>query len=97
MREDPYPPVVGDWYRNLKGEIFEVVALDDADGTVSIQYFDGSLEATDIDSWFELSVEPVEPPEDWSGPLDIEREDYGVDLEETPPGNSWNQSLDHLE
>lgn len=97
MREDTYPPVVGDWYRNLKGELFEVVAIDDEDGTVSIQYFDGSLEATDLDSWFELTVEPVEPPEDWSGPLDIEREDYGVDLDETPAGNAWNQSLDHLE
>lgn len=97
MREDTYPPVVGDWYRNLKGELFEVVAIDDEDGTVSIQYFDGSLEATDLDSWFELSVEPIEPPEDWSGPLDIEREDYGVDLDDTPPGNAWSQSLDHLE
>jgi hypothetical protein len=28
-----------------------------------------------------MEIEPIEPPEDWSGSLDIEREDYGVDLE----------------
>lgn len=97
MRDEPYPPIVGDWYRNLKGEIFEVVALDEGDGTVSFQYFDGSLEATDLDSWFELSIEPVEPPEDWSGPLDIEREDYGVEFEETPSPNGHHQALDQFE
>lgn len=98
MLDEPFPPVIGDWYRNLKGEIFEVVALDEEDGSVGIQYFDGSLEAVDLDSWFEQGIEPVEPPEDWSGSLDIEREDYGVDLEDPPPGsNGWGQSLDQFD
>jgi hypothetical protein len=97
MRDEPYPPVVGDWYKNPRGDLFEVVALDEDDGTVGIQYFDASLESVDLDAWFELALEPAEAPEDWSGPLDIEREDYGVDLDEPPPGNGWHQGLDLLE
>ncbi|MCA1798227.1 MAG: hypothetical protein LC632_01895 [Xanthomonadaceae bacterium] len=97
MKDEPFPPVIGDWYKNQKGELFEVVALDEEDGSVDIQYFDGSLESIDVDAWFELALVPVEPPEDWSGSMDIEREDYGVDIDETPPGNTWNQSLDRLE
>lgn len=97
MLEEPFPPVIGDWYRNLRNEIFEVVALDEDDGTVEIQYFDGSLEEIDLDSWFEAMFEPVEPPEDWSGSLDIEREDYGVDLDEPPGGEVAQPLLDRLD
>jgi hypothetical protein len=92
MLEQAIPPVIGDWYRNLRREIFEVVALDEDDGTVEIQYFDGSLEEIELDTWFEAMYEPVEPPEDWSGSLDIEREDYGVDLDD-PPGIELQQTL----
>lgn len=94
MNDLLYPPIVGDWYRNLKGEIFEVVALDEDDGTIEIQYFDGSLEELDEDAWGEQFMEPIEPPEDWSGSLDIEREDYGVDLDE-PAGGLAYHALEH--
>lgn len=90
MTEERFPPVIGDWYRNITGEIYEVVAIDEDDGTVEIQYFDGSIEELDLDTWFETVFEPVEPPEDWSGPLDIEREDYGVDLDEPPSGPKYD-------
>jgi hypothetical protein len=96
MTEENYPPVIGDWYRNITGEIYEVVAIDDDDGTVEIQYFDGSIEELDLDTWFETVAEPAEPPEDWSGPLDIEREDYGVDLGDPPAGERYH-SLDVVE
>jgi hypothetical protein len=76
-----YNPAVGDWYRNANGDNFEVVALDEADATVEIQYFDGSVEEVELENWNELAIEPIEPPEDWSGSLDIERSDYGVDLD----------------
>ena len=44
-------PGIGDWYRLSGGALFEVVALDDDDGTVEIQYFDGTLEEMDIEDW----------------------------------------------
>src|SRR5438309_5552185 len=36
-------PAIGDWYRSSGGALFEVVALDDDDGTIEIQYFDGAV------------------------------------------------------
>ena len=44
-------PGIGDWYRLDSGSLFEVVAYDDDDGTIEIQYFDGTVEEMDIEDW----------------------------------------------
>ena len=84
------------WFKTATGQNFEVVALDEDDGTVEIQYYDGAVEELDMDSWEELAMEPVEPPEDWSGSMDLDREDYGVDLEQNTP-ESWGSPLDDID
>lgn len=91
-----YDPRIGDWYRNSSGETFEIVAFDDADETVEIQYFDGTVEELDLDTWYEMDIEPTAAPEDWSGSLDIEREDYGVDFDEKRLAKR-NNPLDDLD
>ena len=91
-----HPPVVGDWYRNPNGEIFEIVAYDEDDQTVELQYFDGTVEELDLDTWNELVIEATEQPEDWSGSLDIEKEDYGVDLDQAAEGSNLSP-LDKLD
>lgn len=77
-------PIIGNWYRNEEtGNDFEVVALDEDAQTVEIQYFDGELEELDLDAWYELPLEAIEAPEDWSGPFDeLEEDDLGYDEEE---------------
>jgi hypothetical protein len=59
--------------------LFEVVALDDDDGTIEIQYFDGTVEELEIEDWEaqweEGALETAEPPEDWSGSVDVESGD----------------------
>ena len=72
-------PVVSQWYRHLdKGQQFYVTAFDEEEGTVGIQHFDGDVEEMDLDDWHELNIEPIEPPEDWTGPVDdVERDDLG--------------------
>jgi hypothetical protein len=93
-----YEPRIGDWYKNVYGDTFEIVAIDRDDGTLEIQYFDGTIEELDLDTWQELPVEPAEPPEDWSGSLDIEREDYGVDLDQgNGNGGLWANPLDQID
>lgn len=97
MAEPEAPiPVVGDWYKDAAGGVFEVVAIDEDEGTIEIQYFDATVEELDVDSWNELYLLPIEPPEDWSGSLDIEREDYGVDLEENR-SEDWVSALDFID
>ena len=44
-------PVIGEWYRRTGGDSFEVVAIDPDDRTIEIQYFDGTIEETDLDEW----------------------------------------------
>jgi hypothetical protein len=42
-------PIVGQWYRGGTNELFEVVAIDDQDQTIEIQYFDGTVTEVDFD------------------------------------------------
>jgi hypothetical protein len=91
-----YTPRIGDWYKSINGDQFEIVALDNDAATVEIQHYDGAVEELDFDSWEEMEIVTIEPPEDWSGSLDIERADYGVDLELTSPNDNINP-LDEFE
>ena len=72
-------PGIGDWYRLNGGASFEVVALDEDDGTIEIQYFDGTVEEMDVEDWEaqwdDGVLEAAEAPEDWSGSVDAESTD----------------------
>lgn len=72
-------PNAGDWFRRSDGSTFEVVAVDEGDGTIELQHFDGTLEEIDLDAWLELAAEAIDPPEDWSGSMDVDEADL-------PPG-----------
>src|SRR2546421_7602460 len=74
-------PAIGDWYRSSGGALFEVVALDDDDGTIEIQYLDGTVEEMDIEDWEtqweDGALEAAQPPEDWSGSDHLDDTDDG--------------------
>ena len=89
-------PVIGDWYRKSNGDVLEVVAMDRTDSTIEIQYFDGTVEELDFEAWEELRLEPAEPPEDYSGSLDLAREDRAVDRDGSRP-HDWSSHLDYLD
>jgi len=90
-------PVVEQWYRDAAGETFEIVAIDDEDQTIEIQYFDGSVTEMDFDAWneqmLEGSIETAEAPEDWSGSVDVDSADLERDFEDARPA-SWADSAD---
>jgi hypothetical protein len=71
-------PVIGNWYRILGSESFEVVAFDEDDGTIELQYFDGTIEEMDLEDWHAAkengALEEVEAPEDWTGSVDVDPE-----------------------
>ena len=72
-------PVVGNWYQHLdKGQEFQVVAVDEESEVVEIQHFDGDVDEIELDAWYAMDLEAIEPPEDWTGPIDeIETDDLG--------------------
>jgi len=80
-------PVIGHWFRRPNGTLFEVVAIDEDDATVEIQQFDGTIDEVDIERWPELLLMEVSAPEDWSGSVDMDPEDYvGRKDSEMPSG-----------
>jgi len=57
--------------------------MDESDGTIEIQHFDGTLEESDPEAWLAMHAEPAEPPDDWSGSVDMgdeEMQDIGHPL-----------------
>jgi hypothetical protein len=95
-------PGIGSWYRLSGDNLFEVVAVDEDDGTIEIQYFDGTVEEMDVEDWEaqweDGALETAEPPEDWSGSVDVEPEEEG--LRSDPYGSDRNlraSSLDGID
>ncbi len=90
-------PIVGQWYRGATNELFEVVALDEHDESIEIQYFDGTVAEMDFDSWneqlFDRLLDAADAPEDWSGAIDMEAEDLDRDFEDNVR-SAWSSPED---
>ncbi len=89
-------PVIGQWFRRANGTVFEVVALDESTGTIEIQQFDGTVDEIDPDLWIEWPLVEVSAPEDWSGSVDMEAEDYVSNHNEELP-SGFHDPLDFLD
>ncbi len=89
-------PRIGDWYKNSSGDSFEIVAQDDEDETLELQYYDGTVEELDRETWDLMRPQPIEPPEDWSGSMDLGREDL-QDFEAWSETDDWLSELDRLD
>ena len=89
-------PKIGDWYMNIAGESFEIVAQDEEDDTLELQYYDGTVEEMDREAWESMAPEPIEAPEDWYGSMDLTRED-APDPELPGEREDWLYELDRLD
>ncbi len=90
-------PIVNSWYRHLdKGQKFQVVAVDESELVIEIQYFDGDIEEIDLDDWYLMDLDQIESPEDISGALDVsELDDLGSSITDTDP-DDWDTSAQDL-
>jgi hypothetical protein len=91
-------PQVGHWYAHRdKGQMFQVVAYDEDDGYVEIQDFDGDVDELDLDTWFAMPLDPIEAPEDWTGPVDeVEDDDAGGASTSEKGSRDWRAPLDEF-
>ena len=85
-------PVIGQWFRRPNGTMLEVVAIDEQEGTIEIQFFDGTIDEVDLEAWPELLLLAVSAPEDWSGSVDMDPEDYVVREEGDMPAGFTTRS-----
>jgi hypothetical protein len=71
-------PLVGDWYAS-HGELFEVVAIDDDESSVEVQFADGTLAEIDLDDWSTRcqagALRRADPPEDLNASMDVDADD----------------------
>ncbi|SCZ64343.1 DUF6763 family protein [Thiohalomonas denitrificans] len=86
-------PIVGNWYRDKveKSQRFEVVSLEEDAGTVEIQHFDGNVEEWDLEEWYLMDLESIEPPEDWTGPMDEETRGDLVYMDSDMKPEEWEE------
>ena len=64
-------PVVGQWYQRAdRPQPFQVVATDDDEQTVDVEYFDGTIDEWPLSHWQELDIQPSCAPPDTRGALD---------------------------
>lgn len=89
-------PVIGAWFKSAEGELFEVVAWDPSEGVIEVQYFDGTVDEFDLESWSELEPRNAEPPEDWSGSLDMDIMESDSDPDR-PAGGLPGNPLDEID
>lgn len=89
-------PAIGKWFRRPNGTLLEVVAVDESENTIEIQLFDGTIDEIEIESWRDQLLVEVEAPEDWTGSMDMDPDDYkGTAADEMPPG--FHDPLEFLE
>ena len=60
--------------RRERDELTATIA--ERDQTVEIQQFDGTIDEVDADRWQDLMLMEVSAPEDWSGSVDMDPEDF---------------------
>lgn len=67
-------PEIGAWYKDrVDRRTFEVVAVDEHEGTVDLQYFEGEVTEVDFDTWKELKAFPI------AQPYEVEEEEEGLE------------------
>ena len=94
----PRKAKVDDWYEDAEdGRSFRIVAVDEDDGTIEVQYFDGDVEEFDKDTWYQMNLTKIAEPEDWSGPFDdLETDDMGETYRAKRP-EDWNGPADEMD
>jgi hypothetical protein len=72
-------PVLSRWYKDIENDLsFKVVAIDEKDETIEVQYLNGDIGEYDNDVWYNSTFDYIEAPEDWSAPCGgIETDDLG--------------------
>jgi len=91
-----HEPIIGRWFKKPGATVFEVVAIDEDAATVEIQLFDGTIDEIDIETWPTLMLIEVPAPEDWSGSVDMDPEDFdGKNVNDDPSG--YQNPLDFLD
>lgn len=88
-------PMIETWYKTREGDMFEVVAVDEQEDAIEIQFLDGSVEELDEDGWSTLEPKVIDPPREvFGGAPDEEAEAFDDDEPDEGDGRDWDGGAD---
>lgn len=90
-------PIVGYWYKGADGQPFEVVAVDDHDETVEIQYADGAVEEYDMETWSTMDLMVISAPDNINSLFDNLEHEEDVEQGFLNSPEHWADYLDDYE
>jgi len=92
-------PVVGTWYWDIEHSLqFEIVATDESvGGGIEIQYFEGEVEEIDTLTWYSMRVVSIAAPKDWSGPYELDKDQFPDLNDDVHPSTPWINPLENLD
>ncbi|GAW85558.1 conserved hypothetical protein [Bathymodiolus platifrons methanotrophic gill symbiont] len=78
-------PAIDQWYKDVENNLFfKVVAIEESDDSIEVQYHNGDIGEFDKNSWYNSTFDFIEAPDDWSAPFDdLEPDDLGYSTSET--------------
>ncbi|WP_185230558.1 DUF6763 family protein [Teredinibacter franksiae] len=90
-------PTVGNWYQDTSSmQVFEIVAVDEHNSTIEVQYADGDIDEFEIESWGQLHIVTAAAPEDANAGYGAS---YSDPWEDSPNhiNNSYSNPLELIE
>lgn len=88
-------PKINDWYQDVReDEFFEVVAVDEQEGWIEVQYLNGEIGEFDFDTWEQMVLLSAQPPEDWRAAFEMADED---DDGSTFSMSNWDDPLANID
>ena len=91
-------PIEGNWYKSSDtGETLSVITFEEDEGIVEIQYYKGKLEEIDIDEWEDLSLNPIDQPEDYIDDTDNPDETKKHYEMDDMDSDQWGEPLPEVE
>ncbi len=92
-------PIIGNWYADLDHteNTFEIVAEDEEAGNIEIQYFSGEIEELDMETWYGMHIAAIPPPKDWSGPFEIDKDEFLDQTDETIHPINWSGPFNNID
>ncbi len=90
-------PIIDSWYKDVENKLkFKVVAIDENDDSIEVQYLNGDIGEYDNDSWYNSTFDYIEDPEDWSAPFDdIETDDLGYSDTDSHKPNDEDMDIEN--
>lgn len=89
-------PQLNAWYHDAReDQLFEVVAIDEQEASIDIQYYDGDIGEIDFETWQQMVLLPAQPPEDWRSSYSLD--DTESDSEDPAFSHNWEDSINNLD